>query len=485
MRFGLVRVAKVSGNILGFTALALGSAQLYRVSGAKLGPGAFMLSIPKLLGGSLAPFLSVGGVVGAGLRLSSLWLHRPDRGAPVAVVAGIAAATLNAIYTRQVVTAKADFAEAFGAEWQEQIPPQLKSKLLPRRWTWKLSVARGVHVERDVAFATVPGSDRKLLADVWSPPDLVPRSGLGVIYLHGGGYSAFDKGGPTEMWFRHLAGQGHVVMDVAYRLIPETNVPGMQGDVKRAIAWFKRSADSYGINPDKIVLAGGSAGSHLALLAAYAPHHPLFTPDDVGGMDLAVRGVVAYYNPGDYRRETRAADNRTSLERSVASQLTKLLGRWSGSEIFVDDTGDWDARVFLGGRPAEWPELYRQIAPITHVGPNTPPTLQFMGDHDVYASGSPASAQLHDKLRAAGVPSILVRLPRTDHAFDLFFPEVSPAAQMAMYHVDRFLALMISLADSRSGALATRTKPVYATPSLTATDGHREPARGRRQSALP
>jgi acetyl esterase/lipase len=462
MSFRLAQVAKVSGNILAFTALALGSAQFYRVSGATLGPGAFMLSIPKLLGGSLAPFLAIGGAVGAGLRLSPLWLERRNQGAPVAIVAGIAAATLNAMYARQVVTAKADFAAAFGVEWQQQIPSQLKSKLLARRWTWKLSVARGVHVERDVAFGTVPGSDRKLLADVWSPPDGLPRSGLGVIYLHGGGYSAFDKGGPTEMWFRHLAGQGHVVMDVAYRLIPEANVPGMQGDVKRAIAWFKRGADSYGINPDKIVLAGGSAGSHLALLAAYAPYHPLFTPEDVGGMDLSVRGVVAYYNPGDYRRETSAADDRSSLERSVARQLTNLLGRWSGSEIFVDDTGDWDARLFVGGRPDEWPALYRQIAPITHVAPNTPPTLQFMGDHDVYASGSPASAQLHEELRAAGVPSILVRLPRTDHAFDLFFPEVSPAAQMAMYHVDRFLALMISLADSRSGALAPRNEPVHA-----------------------
>jgi acetyl esterase/lipase len=40
----------------------------------------------------------------------------------------------------------------------------------------------------------------------------------------------------TESWFRHLVAQGHVVMDVSYRLIPETNVPGMQGDVKRAVA---------------------------------------------------------------------------------------------------------------------------------------------------------------------------------------------------------------------------------------------------------
>jgi acetyl esterase/lipase len=121
-------------------------------------------------------------------------------------------------------------------------------------------------VERDVAFATVPGTDRRLLADVWSPPHGIEPSGLGFIYLHGGGYTAFDKGGPTESWFRHLATQGHVVMDVSYRLIPETNIPGMQDDVKRAVAWLKRNGGRYGVNPDRIVLGGGSGGSHLALL---------------------------------------------------------------------------------------------------------------------------------------------------------------------------------------------------------------------------
>ena len=109
-----------------------------------------------------------------------------------------------------------------------------------------------------------------------------------LLYLHGGGYSAFDKGGPTETWFRHLTAQGHVVMDVAYRLIPEATVPEMQGDVKRAVAWLKRNAGRYGVDPHKLVLSGGSGGSHLALLAAYAPHHPLFTPEDVRGMDLSV-----------------------------------------------------------------------------------------------------------------------------------------------------------------------------------------------------
>jgi acetyl esterase/lipase len=466
---GLVRAAKTVGSMLSFLSLALGSARFYKVSSARLGPGAFMLSIPKVLGGSLAPFLAVAGAVGAAFGLSALWLDRGKvprtakrshrwgtralAGCRLDVLAGVTGAALNAVHTQRIAASRGNFDEAFGADWQEQIPAQLKGGMLARRWTWNLSVAPGGHVERDIVFATVPGTDRRLLADVWCPPESVAHSGLGFIYLHGGGYSAFDKGGPTEPWFRHLAAQGHVVMDVSYRLIPETNVPGMQGDVKRALAWLKRNADRYGVNPDRIVLAGGSAGSHLALLAAYAPYHPLFTPEDVRGANLSVRGVIGYYNAGDYRLENKAAISKSALEQTVTGLLTNVLERWSRSEIAVDDTGAWDAPVFLGGRPDEWPELYRQISPIVHVGSDTPPTLQFAGEDDVYvsgtgfASGIGSAPALHRRLREAGIPSVYVEFPSTDHAFDMFLPKVSPAAQAAMYDVDRFLALMASPVD--------------------------------------
>ena len=451
----LARAAKMAGGIASYSALALSSAQYYSVWSATLGPGAILLTIPKHVAGALAPFVAMAGAVGAACGLSALWLERgsspkaarrPSLGAPLVVLAGMAGAAMSTIYTRQVLASRGDFAAAFGADWQEHIPSHLKGRMLPQRWTWHLSVAPGVHIERDVAFATVPGTDRKLLADLWSPPDGVAPSGLGFIYLHGGGYSAFDKGGPTELWFRHLASQGHVVMDVAYRLIPETTVPGMQGDVKRAVAWLKRNASRYGVNPDQIVLGGGSGGSHLALLAAYAPDHPLFTPEDVRGADLSVRGVVGYYNAGDYRLESWPNIEKSALQRAVAGLLTSVFGRMIGSDIAVDESGNWDGKLFFGGSPDAWPELYQQVSPIVHVGPDTPPTLQIVGEHDIYG-GARSAAALHAKLQAAGVPAVELRIHRTDHAFDLVLPAVSPAAQTAMYDVDRFLALMASPVD--------------------------------------
>ena len=456
-----IRTSKVLGGALAFSALALSSSFFYRVSGEALGPGAFMLSIPKILAASVAPFIGVAGASGAALGILGGILERgryakalrkPTArgvvglvlGAPLIVIAGLTAAGLSTSYVQRVTMPHGDFARAFGADWQQQIPAEPRDGMLARRWTWKLPSSPEPRVERDVAYWTIPGTDRRLLADVWQPPAGVKPSGLAFVYVHGGGYVSQDKGGPTEPWFRHLAAQGHVVMDISYRLIPETNVPGMQGDVKRAIVWLKRNAGRLGVNPERIVLGGGSAGSHLALLAAYAPDHPRLTPDDVRGEDLSVRGVIGYYNAGDNRLESKVAVERGPIAAAAREMLTGLIESWSGSKIPADD--EW-SRQFLGGEPSEWPEMYRQVSPITHVGPNTPPTLQIAGEHDVYVSEAQAGPALHRRLQEAGAPSVYVELPRTDHAFDMFFPEISPAAQSALYDVDRFLALMASPLD--------------------------------------
>jgi acetyl esterase/lipase len=53
------------------------------------------------------------------------------------------------------------------------------------------------------------------------------------------------------------------------------------------------------------------------------------------------------------------------------------------------------------------------------------------------------SRALHHKLLASGVPSVYVEFPQTEHGFDLLLPRYAPAAQAALYDVERFLALMV------------------------------------------
>jgi acetyl esterase/lipase len=63
------------------------------------------------------------------------------------------------------------------------------------------------------------------------------------------------------------------------------------------------------------------------------------------------------------------------------------------------------------------------------------------GEHDDFVKAE-AVRVMAEKLRAAGVPTVYMEFPQTEHAFDLFLPRYSPATQAALYGLDRFLGLM-------------------------------------------
>ena len=60
---------------------------------------------------------------------------------------------------------------------------------------------------------------------------------------------------------------------------------------------MKANADQYRVDPKKIVLGGASAGGHLSMLAAYAPYHPLMTPEEVRSYNSVAGGFLSYYGP--------------------------------------------------------------------------------------------------------------------------------------------------------------------------------------------
>jgi acetyl esterase/lipase len=339
------------------------------------------------------------------------------------------------------------------------------------RWPWGLRL-RGVplaRVQKDVAFVTPPGSTRPLLCDLWQPPVGVAPSGLAFLYFHGSAWVVLDKDVGTRPLFGRLAAQGHVIMDVAYRLYPETDIEGMVGDVRRSIAWMKAHGEALGVKPDRIVVGGGSAGAHLALLAAYTEGHPELTPPDLYSsaatgqgpdqaglerrrIDTSVRGVLAWYGPVDlracyyhYHNDTMAATNPDPPDWDAPPPA--LMLRWMGpstrrfgfQKMKMGATGrlDW----ILGGSPEQVPDRYALLSPISHVRADCPPTLLMQGTIDIIVPRSAAEA-LRDRMRQAGAQMALLLLPRIDHAFDLFGTRWSPSARKSIWHAERFLALM-------------------------------------------
>lgn len=403
-------------------------------------PWGLGLWFAKLMAEALAPFLAAAGLLGAALAL----LAR----APWAAAVGVVGWWTSARYVWRVTRVSADFAPAFGPDWQERLPAAQAQHFLVGHWTWRAPQPPRARWIDDMAFWTLPGTKRHLLCDIWQPPVGVPPSGLGIIYCHGSAWYLIDKDYGTRPLFTYLAAQGHVVMDVAYRLAPECDLVGMVGDVKRAIAWFKANAAHYDVNPQRIVVGGGSAGAHLALLAAYTPDVAALRPPELPAADLNVRGVFSYYGPTDMGAviEHHTAMSQLSQRYVTPPPPASPPGRrdpeWRRYQLDQFKRASRTPWDLVGALPHEAPDRYALVSPISHVSAACPPTLLIQGDHDLLVPVEQAR-HLRQRLTEAGAPVVYLELPQTDHAFDFVRPMFSPPAQASLYALERFLALLV------------------------------------------
>ena len=174
--------------------------------------------------------------------------------------------------------------------------------------------------------------DRELTADIYRPSD--GRRGPPVIVLvHGGGWKSGTKqkfSGLAEA----LAAEGFGVVNIDYRLSGEAKFPVALQDVKRAIAWTRVNAADYGFDAGRVYLVGGSAGGHLAALAAATPQ--TMNPSDVTGPQ-PVEAVVI-----------------------MGSGVDQVSRAKAGGPVP-------NAIAFFGGTVEEVPEVYEAASPITHV----------------------------------------------------------------------------------------------------------------------
>jgi acetyl esterase/lipase len=258
-----------------------------------------------------------------------------------------------------------------------------------------------------------------------------------------------------------------VVVDVAHRLYPETDLPGMVADTKRALAWVQAHAADLQIQPDRVVVAGGSSGGHLALLAAYTSDDPTLTPAKLVSSDQQVCAVVslygqadlaAHYDHTDQAKWCRPEDPQPDWDAPPPPWARRLFGPDAGRLQLVPASRlDW----LVGGTPSQLPDRYAQLSPLHRVHPGCPPTLLVHGDHDQLAPVA-AMRRLQRRLEQAGVPVTGVYLPHTDHAFDLLATTWSPPARVAIHVLERFLAVLA--ATDRTSA----PQPISGSPAKPA-----------------
>lgn len=397
--------------------------------------------IPKALACGLSPLAALSGFLGAALGFVNRdW---------TSTIFGLLGASVTARYIIKVTGSHLGFERAFGSNWEASIPPQVRQRMLSRRWTLLPKDPPKVSWIQDVHIATDPKDGDQLYADIWIPHEDVEPSGLAVIYLHGSGWHYGRKDMRTRRFFRHLTNQGHLIIDYAYRLAPRADLYQMLSDVKRVISWIKSNAISYGVAENKIVLMGASAGAQLALLAAYTPNDPRFQPLDIQE-DTSVCGVVSYYGPTDLielHRYFVSKFRRIPVRKSFLArrpitwweQRARRTGFLPADGRFVTPTEILPS--LLGDLPERAFDYYYQYSPINHVGDHCPPTLLIQGLHDFAGMVNQVRA-LHEALFESGAKSILLELHNTEHGFDITPPSWSPATQAATYDTERFLALL-------------------------------------------
>jgi acetyl esterase/lipase len=258
-----------------------------------------------------------------------------------------------------------------------------------------------------VAIETMQYADG-LMLDFYRPPGAAGAAGGSprpcVVVIHGGGWShgnRLDDG--TTRWLNDwLAGLGYAVASIDYRLSPQFKWPAQRDDLLAAIRFLREHAAALGIDGDRLVLLGRSAGGQMATAAAYAEVIP------------GVRGIVNIYGPTDFDRTWEVATHPRSLDHR------------------------YNLEIFLGGSPETARAAYRSASGAMLVTPRAPPTLILHGGLDINVF--PEQAELLDrKLAAAGVPHALVSLPWAGHAFD-FVHFNTPGAQIGRYAIVRFLA---------------------------------------------
>jgi len=291
-------------------------------------------------------------------------------------------------------------AEAFGDTEPSSglFAPPRPAPLVP------VDLFRGVQ-SPEVSFSSqtyFKNENYELTLDLYQPSHsrgLVP----GVIVIHGGSWNSGDANQLTSL-NHYLAARGYIVAAINYRLAPKWSFPAPLEDVDAAIRFLTDKASTLGLDPQRLVLLGRSAGGQLALLAGYTMER------------RSIRGVVAFYTPAD------------------------LLYAYThpGNPALIDTIGVIEA--YLGGGPDRAREAYKAASPFQFVKSTTPPTLLIHGAQDALVWPA-QSERLSRRLSDRDAPHFYLRLPWATHGCDYNFS--GPCGQITTFTIERFLTAVM------------------------------------------
>jgi acetyl esterase/lipase len=261
-------------------------------------------------------------------------------------------------------------------------------------------------VEPNIVYHTANNYEAKL--DLYRPPDTGQPTPV-VIVIHGGGWIEGKKEERVLEMMPYLQ-MGFAAVNVEYRLGRVSLAPAAVEDCRCALHWVFVNAKKFNFDPNRVVLQGGSAGGHLALITG------MLTP--AAGFDRQC------YQPED---DAWKAAPGTDKDPRVAA-----IVNWFGIADVVDELHGPNAKgyaVIWVGNQSNGDEIAKRVSPVNYVTKNTPPIITIHGDKDELVPYA-QSVRLHKELDAAGVPNQLVTIPGGNHGG--FSPEENQRAWEAV-----------------------------------------------------
>jgi acetyl esterase len=239
-------------------------------------------------------------------------------------------------------------------------------------------------------------------------------SGAAIVYFHGGGWLMHTLDSYNQLASRLAGDVGATVISVDYRLAPEHPFPAGLEDAYAAVAWVAAHAEELDVDPERLTVAGDSAGGNFAAVVSLLAR-------DQGGPKIAHQLLI--YPGVDHRLLMPGVREVLEREMSSAERAARRDGYW-----FVDN--------YLGGAVADADDW--RISPIATDLSNLPPVTMVTGGFDPTRFQSIAYAE---RLTASGVEVRHFEGVGMPHAFyDLPVDEARRVRREVALHLRRVLS---------------------------------------------
>jgi acetyl esterase/lipase len=248
--------------------------------------------------------------------------------------------------------------------------------------SWTCNGVNDYRITPNIVYSTANNFDCKL--DVYArnnPGHTTPT----VLYIHGGGWVVGAKEASVMGILPYLE-MGLSVVNVEYRLARVSLAPAAVQDCRLALRWIYKNAKQYGFDTTKIIVTGGSAGGHLALMTGMLdPSAGLDIPTDwdYTGVEPKVAAIVNWFGITDVK-DLLSGSNRQEYAVNWLSNL------------------------------ADKESIAKKVSPLTYVRKGLPPIFTVHGDKDQLVPYEHA-VRLHEGLNRAGVQNQLITIPGGNH----------------------------------------------------------------------